>query len=203
MLLTFDEVWELLDQGGWNYSPESCALIVDALKHEVIVVERRPFPPDTEDPLKVKVQDHHSPNIVHRMARILNTEKAKSNLEELEILGEPWYNTFDKSYPRYRADVGLVERDGDGYRTIIAVEIGTIKAIKVLDGFEYKSLLELWVPHDIIYVFTRGRNYHLYLEYKQKLHDEGMKLWTEAHPFFKEPLKKGTDGNKPQVYGIS
>ena len=122
-------------------------------------------------------QPHHSEEDFHYMARVLYLwfrDRIKAD-PRLEVI----------SLPRYVGgigDVGLerVDRDHSDYAPLIIVEIGTVGSSKPLEGL-MGSVKELWVPifrrpssyikeerlpKKGIYVFKRGPNWHLWMEYK-------------------------------------
>lgn len=130
---------------------------------------------------------HHAEDMCWLMACLLY-RKYRTSLDKgrYKIIPEPWYGGG-------KADVGLVQ--GEKYEdlvTLIAIEVGEVRANKPIEGFMNPNLRELWVypyptqgdwiyeyPHegDHYYIFRRGPPWE---KVSRKLHEEKMRRLKSA-----------------------
>lgn len=137
---------------------------------------------------------HHAEDMCWLMARLLY-RKYRTSLDKgrYKIIPEPWYSGG-------KAGVGLVQ--GEKYEdlaTIIAIEVGEVRANKPIEGFMNPNLRELWVyPYpvrgdwiyehpcegDHYYIFKRSPHWQ---EISRNLREERMeRLKSALKPLWEE-----------------
>jgi hypothetical protein len=106
---------------------------------------------------------HHAEDMCWLMARLLYRRyRVSLDKGHYKIVPQPWYSGG-------KADIGLVQ--GEKYEdwvTLIAIEVGEVRANKVVEAFMNPNLRELWVyPYptegDWIYEYPReGNHYYIF-----------------------------------------
>ena len=113
---------------------------------------------------------HHDPELGYLFAKLLTVKFRKRLHRGWKVVPEP-------PYSGYRADIGLVNPEG---ACVIAVEIGDINPLKLVEPFHNNKLKQLW--HRPYYGWPEERRYDWQRE-------EVYFVWTRGSKWGEIPLE--------------
>ena len=149
-----NEIFLLLQSDILRVAPKEIPANLPARLPRAILASRKDLSQEQADSLFNYLNEpnqaqwcQHDAEMSYLMARLLAHKYETRLLRGWRVVGEPWYSG-------YRADVGLINpRD----ECIIAVEIGNIDPIKLVEPFHNGRFRQLW--HRPYYGFPDFRKY--------------------------------------------
>lgn len=171
-----NEISLLLQSDILRVAPKEIPADLPAKLPKAILVGWKDLTPEPEDELFKRINNptqaqwcQHDAEMGYVMAKLLAYKYETRLLRGWRVESEPWYSG-------YRADVGLINpRD----ECIIAVEIGNIDPIKLVEPFHNGKFRQLW--HRPYYGFPDFRKY-------KWQRNEVYWVWTRGRRWGQSPL---------------
>ena len=149
-----DKIRFLLESNILKVTPKEIPVNLPAKLPKAILASHKNLSPEREDSLFDYLNEpgraqwcYHDPDRGYIMAKLLAYNNKTRLLRGWRVEGEPWYSG-------YRADVGLINPHDE---CVIAVEIGNMDPIKLVEPFHSGRFRQLW--HWPYYGFPNFRKY--------------------------------------------